>query len=105
MQVINFPRPVRNMILRYSLLLTRGVAETPNAHRQEIAMPTMSIQPQIETRALPIPRDLKHVSLKEHMEEQYWSRRFQTSRRQLEEAVERVGHSVNAVADYIDRNR
>ena len=68
-------------------------------------MSTIDLQPQIENKTPPVPRDLKHVSLNEDMEVQYWSQRFQTSRRQLEEAVEKVGHSVNAVADYIDRNR
>ncbi len=68
-------------------------------------MSTIGPQPQVESTSPPVPRDLKHVSLKEDMEVQYWSQRFQTSRRQLEEAVEKVGHSVNAVADYIDRNR
>lgn len=68
-------------------------------------MSTIDLQPQVESKAPPVPRDLKHVSLKEDMEVQYWSQRFQTSRRQLEEAVEKVGHSVNAVVDYIDRNR
>lgn len=68
-------------------------------------MATIDIQPQVESRTPPVPRDLKYVSLKEDMEVQYWSQRFQTSRRQLEDAVEKVGHSVNAVADYINRNR
>ena len=68
-------------------------------------MPMMDVQATAENRSPPVPRDLKHVSLKEDLEVQYWSQRFQTSRQQLEEAVEQVGHSVNAVADYIDRNR
>jgi hypothetical protein len=65
----------------------------------------MDVEARTENRRPPVPRDLKHVSLKEDLEVQYWSQRFQASRRQLEEAVEQVGHSVNAVADYIDRNR
>jgi Protein of unknown function (DUF3606) len=69
------------------------------------AMATIEIEPTLENRAPPIPRDIKHVSLAADLEVQYWSRRFQTSRRQLEQAVEAVGHSVNAVADYLDRNR
>ena len=68
-------------------------------------MSMMDAQTTAENRSPPVPRDLKHVSVKEDLEVQYWSQRFQASRRQLEEAVERVGHSVNAVADYIDRNR
>lgn len=68
-------------------------------------MHTLDIQPTIEKGAPPVPRDLKYVSLKEDLEVQYWSQRFQASRRLLEEAVEQVGHSVNAVIDYIDRNR
>ena len=64
-----------------------------------------SMQPSLETREPPIPRDLKHVSLSADLEVQYWSQRFHASRRQLEEAVEQVGHSVNAVADYLKRYR
>lgn len=61
--------------------------------------------PTAERRAPPIPRDIKHVSLSENPEVQYWSQRLNTSRRQLEQAVEQVGHHVNAVADYLRRNR
>lgn len=68
-------------------------------------MTNVELQPRPDHRAPPIPRDLKHVSLRQDLEVQYWSQRFRTSRQQLEEAVERVGHSVNAVADYLDRNR
>ena len=67
-------------------------------------MASLHIQPTLD-RAPPIPRDIKHVSLNADMEVQYWSQRFHTSRRLLEEAVEHVGHSVNAVADYLGRNR
>jgi len=52
-----------------------------------------------------VPHDLKHVSIASDLDVQYWSKRFQTSRHQLEQAVEQVGHSVNAVADYLERNR
>ncbi|HWV12847.1 MAG TPA: DUF3606 domain-containing protein [Sphingobium sp.] len=65
----------------------------------------MDLEPTAQSKSPPVPRDLKHVSLNEDLEVQYWSQRFSASRRQLEEAVEHVGHSVNAVADYIDRNR
>ena len=68
-------------------------------------MASLDIRPTYEERMPPIPRDIKHVSLASDLEVQYWSQRLQTSRRQLEEAVDRVGHSVNAVADYLDRNR
>ncbi len=68
-------------------------------------MPTIELHPAAQGKGPPIPRDLKHVSLNEDLEVQYWSQRFSASRRQLEDAVEKVGHSVNAVADYIDRNR
>ncbi|HKT76430.1 MAG TPA: DUF3606 domain-containing protein [Sphingobium sp.] len=67
-------------------------------------MASIDIQPTLD-RAPPIPRDIKHVSLNENLEVQYWSQRLQASRRQLEEAVEKVGHNVNAVADYLQRNR
>lgn len=68
-------------------------------------MTSLNIQPRLNDRAPPAPRDLKHVSIKSDLEVQYWSQRFQTSRQLLEDAVERVGHNVNAVADYLDRNR
>ena len=68
-------------------------------------MASIDIQPTLENKAPQIPRDIKHVSLEEDLEVQYWSRRFQTSRRHLEEAVERVGHNVNAVAAFLHRNR
>lgn len=68
-------------------------------------MASIDIQPTLNRQTPPVPRDLKHVSLAENLEVQYWSKRFQSSRRELEEAVDRVGHSVNAVADYLNRNR
>lgn len=68
-------------------------------------MPRLNVSRSPANNAPPVPRDLKHVSLEEDLEVQYWSQRFQTSRHLLEKAVEQVGHSVNAVADYIDRNR
>jgi len=68
-------------------------------------MASLNARPTLEGRAPPVPRDLKHVSITSDLEVQYWSQRFQTSRPLLEEAVERVGHSVNAVADYLDRHR
>ena len=68
-------------------------------------MASIEIQPTLESRASPIPRDIKHVSVSEDLEVQYWSQRFHASRRSLEEAVEHVGHSVNAVADYLSRHR
>ena len=62
-------------------------------------------QPTLDRRGQPVPRDLKHVEIKTDLEVQYWSQRLQASRRQLEDAVEHVGHSVSAVTDYLDRNR
>ncbi|NIJ18125.1 DUF3606 domain-containing protein [Sphingobium vermicomposti] len=61
-------------------------------------------QPTLDTRGPPVPRDLKHVGVQTDLEVQYWSQRLQVSRRRLEEAVEHVGHSLNAVTDYLDRN-
>ena len=68
-------------------------------------MASIDIQPTLDHRAPPIPRDIKHVSVSEDMEVRYWSQRLQASRRQLEEAVDKVGHNVNAVVDYLHRNR
>lgn len=68
-------------------------------------MASLEIQPTLERMEPPIPRDIKHVSLAEALEVRYWSQRFHTSRRELEQAVECVGHSVNAVADYLNRHR
>jgi hypothetical protein len=68
-------------------------------------MTSTDIQPTLDTQVLSAPRDLKHVSLMADLDVRYWSQRFQTSRRELEEAVDRVGHNVNAVADYLNRNR
>lgn len=68
-------------------------------------MASIDLQPTLRQEAPPIPRDLKHVALTEDVEVQYWSKRFRTSRHLLEEAVEHVGHSVNAVADYLERRR
>lgn len=62
-------------------------------------------RPALGHRTPPIPRDVKHVSLSSDREVQYWSHRLQASRHLLEEAVELVGHNVNAVADYLQRNR
>jgi hypothetical protein len=68
-------------------------------------MASLVARPTLEERAPPVPRDLKHVSITSDLEVQYWAQRFQTSRSLLEEAVEQVGHSVNAIADYLDRHR
>lgn len=68
-------------------------------------MASIETQPTLEFRAPPIPPNLKHVSLRKDLEVQYWRQRFHTSRWQLEEAVERVGHSVNAVAAYLNSHR
>ena len=62
-------------------------------------------QPTVDHRGPPVPRDIKHVEITTDLEVQYWSQRLQASRRQLEDAVEQVGHSVSAVTDYLDRNR
>lgn len=51
------------------------------------------------------PEKVNCVSLDRAYEVEYWAKRFSASRAKLEEAVEQVGHSVNAVADYIERHR
>ncbi len=67
-------------------------------------MASVNTQPTIDTRGPPVPRDLKHVELKTDLEVQYWSKRLQASRQQLEDAVDKVGGSVSAVTDYLERN-
>lgn len=54
---------------------------------------------------LTVPDNLNQVSLGRACESEYWANRFSVSREKLEEAVEQVGHSVNAVADYLERHR
>ena len=49
------------------------------------------------------PQDMKHVFLERDADTRYWLFHFSTSRQHLEEAVERVGHHVNAVANFLDR--
>ncbi|APL94558.1 hypothetical protein Sj15T_02920 [Sphingobium sp. TA15] len=51
------------------------------------------------------PADLKHVSLDREGDARYWQQRFGTSRARLEQAVERVGHHVNAIAEFLHRRR
>ncbi|MFZ2995227.1 DUF3606 domain-containing protein [Sphingobium sp.] len=49
------------------------------------------------------PRDVNRVSLEQDRDVQYWTNRFGVSREELEEAVETVGESVDAVAVYLNR--
>lgn len=51
------------------------------------------------------PDNVSQVSLDRACECEYWASRFSVSRARLEEAVEQVGHSVNAVAAYLERHR
>jgi len=51
-----------------------------------------------------LPHDLKHVSCARAIEAEYWTNRFGVTRAKLEEAVEQVGHAVDAVAAYLDRH-
>lgn len=51
------------------------------------------------------PKNLKQVSLRRDIEVQYWSHRLNASRAALEEAVEHVGSSVNAVTDYLAQKK
>ena len=49
------------------------------------------------------PRDVNSVSLEQDRDVRYWTNRFGVSREELEEAVETVGESVDAVAVYLNR--
>ncbi|MCB4862833.1 DUF3606 domain-containing protein (plasmid) [Sphingobium sp. SJ10-10] len=48
------------------------------------------------------PQDSSRIALGEDYEVQYWTNRFGASKEQLEEAVEAVGNSVDAVAAYLN---
>lgn len=48
------------------------------------------------------PPDVNQVSLDDAEAIDYWTRRFGVSREELEEAVDTVGESVDAVAAYLN---
>lgn len=48
------------------------------------------------------PPDASHVCLDDAEAIDYWTHRFDVSREELEEAVETVGDSVDAVAAYLN---
>jgi hypothetical protein len=48
------------------------------------------------------PPDASHVSLEDGDAVDYWTSRFDVSREELEEAVDTVGDSVDAVAAYLN---
>lgn len=48
------------------------------------------------------PEDSSRIALSEDYELQYWTNRFGVSKERLEEAVEAVGNSVDAVAAYLN---
>lgn len=45
------------------------------------------------------PRDAKRVNVNEDYEVQYWTNRFSVSEQRLREAVNKIGTSVDAVAE------
>lgn len=47
------------------------------------------------------PQDANRISLSEDYEVQYWTDRFNVSRKSLEAAVSKVGNSVDQVAEYL----
>lgn len=47
------------------------------------------------------PRDAKRVNVNEDYEVQYWTNRFSVSEQRLREAVNKVGTSVDAVAEVL----
>lgn len=49
------------------------------------------------------PRDANRVSMSEDYEVQYWTKRFNVSRDQLQDAVREVGNGVDQVAEYFQR--
>lgn len=48
------------------------------------------------------PKDSSRIALGEDYEVEYWTYRFGASKEQLEEAVEAVGNSDDAVAAYLN---
>lgn len=49
------------------------------------------------------PRDTKRISLAEDYEAEYWANRFGVSQERLKAAVDKVGASVDAVAEELNR--
>ena len=49
------------------------------------------------------PRDVTCVALSNDLERDYWTNRFGVSEEQLRAAVERVGTSVDAVAEWLNQ--
>jgi hypothetical protein len=47
------------------------------------------------------PQDASRVAIGEDYEVQYWTNRFGVSREQLQQAVDKVGDGVDAVAHYL----
>lgn len=51
------------------------------------------------------PQDSNHVTLGQNYDVEYWSNRFGVSRDELEEAIDSVGDSVDAIAAYLNTRR
>ena len=49
------------------------------------------------------PQDSSRIALGEDYEVQYWTNRFGVSKERLQQAVEAVGNSVDAVAAYLNK--
>lgn len=49
------------------------------------------------------PEDRKHINIDESYEIDWWTRKFGVSRSALAEAVDAVGTSAQAVADYLGK--
>jgi hypothetical protein len=49
------------------------------------------------------PQDASRVSLSESWEIEYWTREFNCSREELEDAVQTVGNSADAVRRYLNK--
>jgi len=47
------------------------------------------------------PRDRSRISLTEDWEVKYWSKNLAVSTKELKEAVNKAGHSVNEVREYL----
>ena len=50
------------------------------------------------------PRDSSKISLEEDWEITWWTQSFGVSRKELEEAIQKVGNSVEKVKEYLANN-
>lgn len=57
----------------------------------------------VDDKTLRGPQDSARIAMGEDYEVAYWTDKFGVSRDQLQEAVDAVGNSANAVAEYLSK--